>query len=237
MLVAHVDLALVGWVGGLITAVSWQVVPMFYLTEAFPKRRAQAIAWVLLGSIAAVFVAALLGLAPLVVIVAALPGALAVLVVQPLSLARMIRGRRRRRRDPTLQFWWIALGTAPLVLLSALATWLSDWAPATLLLGWLAIFGWAGATVHGMLTRIVPFLVWFHRFAALAGLAEVPPMKRLLPDEQVRVQLIAHAATLGVGVLAIALQNDVLARITGALLALTGALLGAALVAVRWRAR
>lgn len=235
-LVAHVSLALIGWVGGLITAVSWQVVPMFYLTAEFPKRRARAIGWVLFASMAAVFVAALFGSLTLV-IAAAIPGAIAVWIVQPLSLAVSIKNRRRRRRDPTLQFWWVALASAPLVLVAALATWLLPWTPSTLLLGWLAIFGWAGATVHGMLTRIVPFLTWFHRFAALAGLADVPPMKQLLPDGQVRVQLVSHVVTLAVGALAIALQQDLLARLAGGLLALTGALLGFAIVSVLWRAR
>lgn len=240
LLIAHVDLALVGWVGGLIMAVSWQVVPMFYLTAEFPPRLARALAWTLLASVVAVSLAAALDAPIAAVMFAALPGALVVWVVQPLMLARLIKHRRRRRRDPTLQFWWIALGSAPLVLAAVLYTWLGEWAPSTQLLGWLSIVGWAGATVHGMLTRIVPFLTWFHRFAAMAGrpeAAEVPPMKRLLPDEQVRVQLGAHALTLATGAAAIALRHDLLSRATGVLLASTGVLLGAALISVLWRAR
>lgn len=237
LLVAHVILALVGWVGGLMAAVSWQVVPMFYITEAFPPRRAQAIAWTLLVSMLAVFVSALVGAPVTWVVLAALPGALAIFVVQPLSLARLILSRRRRRRDPTLTFWWIALCCAPLVLLSGLVTWRFEWAPSTMLFGWIAIFGWAGATVHGMLTRIVPFLVWFHRFAALAGIADVPPMKRLLPDEQVRVGLVLHALTLLVGALALSIGGEVPVRATGVLLAATGVIVGAAGISVLRRAR
>ena len=33
---AHLCIALVGWVGGLIAAVSWQVLPMFYLAPHAP---------------------------------------------------------------------------------------------------------------------------------------------------------------------------------------------------------
>lgn len=236
LLVAHVDLALVGWVGGLVTAVSWRVVPMFYLTAELPPRRARALAWVLGASVALVFAAALAGAGPRWVIAAALPGAIVVLGVQPLALASLLRARRRRRRDPSLQFWWLSIGAAPAVLSVAVAAWLTDVGRASVLLGWLAIFGWAGAAVHGMLSRIVPFLVWLDRFAKVAGLAEVPPMKRLLPDERVRVQLLAHGATLGLGALAIATGSDLLARATGVLLATTGALLGTSLVGVLRRA-
>lgn len=234
LLVAHVDLALVGWVGGLITAVSWQVVPMFYLTEAFPKRRAYGIAIGVGVSAAAVTLAALAGAAVTWIVIAALPGAIAVLLVEPWTLARMIPRRKRRRWDPTLQFWWSAIVAAPLVLLAALATWLTDEPRATLVFGWLALWGWGAATVHGMLTRIVPFLAWFHRFAKGQ---DVPPMKRLLPDEHVRVQLFAHVITTVVGLVAIVSRVDLLARATGACMAITGVLLGNALLGVRRRAR
>ncbi|MBI2389820.1 MAG: hypothetical protein HYV09_09530 [Deltaproteobacteria bacterium] len=112
LLVAHVDLALVGWVGGLISAVSWQVVPMFYLTEAFPRRRAYAIAIAVGVSALAVTVAALAAASVTWIVVAALPGAIAVLLVEPFTLARMIPRRKRRRSDPTLQFWWSAIARA-----------------------------------------------------------------------------------------------------------------------------
>lgn len=236
LLVAHVDLALVGWVGGLLTAVSSHVVPMFYLTAPFPPRRARARDLALGASLAAVLALALAGAGLRWIVLAALPGALVVWVVQPLSLAALIRRRKRRRRDPTLWFWWLSIGSAGLVVVLALVVWLTDVPRASLLFGWLAIFGWAGAAVHGMLARIVPFLVWLARFSALVGKVDVPPMKRLLPDEAVQRQFLAHAAAVSLGALAIATRSDLLARATGALLAVTGALLGAAIAGVLRRA-
>jgi hypothetical protein len=171
------------------------------------------------------------------VIAAGLPGAIAVWVVQPASIASLIRDRRRKRGDPSLSFWWLSIACAPIVLVLALATWLTDYGPATMLFGWFAIFGWAGAAIHGMLTRIVPFLVWFHRFASVVGLAEVPPMKRLLPDERARRQLFAHVATLVVGAVAIVTRVDLVARATGVLLAITGTLLTVSIVGVLYRGR
>lgn len=45
---------------------------------------------------------------------------------------------------------------------------------------WVAIWGWAGLIMQGMLSRIVPFLVWFHRFSARVGLEPVPSMRSML---------------------------------------------------------
>ncbi len=236
-LAMHIALGLVGWVGGLTMAVAWQVVPMFYLTQPFLPRLTRPLALLVPLAVLLAAVLALLHLPLWAVLLAALPAALAIWLVHPLMLGRLLLQRRRRRRDPTLQFWWLALACAPLTLLAALAAWLTDWQPAPLLFAWLAIIGWAGAMVHGMLTRIVPFLVWFHRFAAVAGLADVPPMKQLLTDRQVTWNLRVHAATLASGVLAIATGMDGLARVTGLLLMATGALLAAALLGTVLRAR
>lgn len=236
-LTVHIALALLGWIGGLTMAVSWQVVPMFYLTQPFPPRLTRVLALALPGSALLVALAGLADLPLPQVLLTALPAALVIWLLQPAVLAHQIRGRRRRRSDPTLQFWWLGLACAPLVLLAAVLTWTTDWPPAPLLFGWLALVGWAGATIHGMLTRIAPFLVWFHAFSTRDSRTDVPPMRRLLPDKQVRWNLGLHALTLVCGVGAIASGNDAAARVTGVLLTVTGVLLGAALLGTVRRAR
>ncbi len=236
-LTVHVALGLIGWVGGLTTAVAWQIVPMFYLAPPLSPRLARLLASLAPGS--ALLTAALaLGGSPLLwVLLAALPGAVGVWLVQPVLLAWHIAHRRRRRRDPTLQFWWLALGCAPLTLLTAVLAVATDWPPAPVLFGWLAVVGWGGALVHGVLLRIVPFLVWFHAFTHAAGQRDVPPMKRLLPDAQAAWNLRAHAAAVLSGAVAIGCGGDWLARAAGGLLAVVGLLLGAALASTLWRAR
>jgi hypothetical protein len=236
-LVTHVALGLVGWVGGLTMAVSWQVVPMFYLTQPFPQRVARGLALLVPASVLVATALALAGAELTPVLLAATPAAIVIWLVQPILLAKLIQQRRRRRSDPSLQFWLLGLACAPLCLLLAVLTWTTDWQVAPLLFGWLAIFGWAGAIVHGMLTRILPFLTWFHRIAQVHDMTLVPPMKQLLPDWQARWNLRAHGATLLLGALAIVSRLDVLARLTGGLLAVTGVLVAAALVGTLVRGR
>ncbi|MCH2288108.1 MAG: hypothetical protein MK481_11730 [SAR324 cluster bacterium] len=40
-----------------------------------------------------------------------------------------------------------------------------------------------------MLYKIVPFLIWFHRFSTLVGKVKVPLLKDVLPEKRTKSQL------------------------------------------------
>lgn len=190
----HLMLALTGWVGGLLAAVSWQVVPMFYLTDE-PDRRG------ILPLLAFGLLAPLLALMSVSPLPAQIAGAVAVWLIHPIATLRTLAARKRRLADGSLHFWRVGMGVAPLVLVAAAWARFGDDPRAPLLFAWLAIWGWAGMIVHGMLSRIVPFLVWFHRFSSLVGRQPVPPMRQLWPERRIRVGLGLHVGTLIAGVL------------------------------------
>ena len=222
-LIAHVGLGLVGWVGGLIVPVSWQVVPMFYLTEPFPRwSRLFALVAAALSTVS-VLVAVFVGAPPLALALALVPGAASVWLVHPVVTASLILRRRRRRVGESVRFWLAALAVAPLTFVAAVLAFFLDDPRFVVLFGWLALVGWSTVIVHGMLTRIVPFLVWFHRYSRAEDLASAPSMRELLPDRRARVGLVLHLATLVVGALAILTGAAPLGALAGALLAATGA--------------
>lgn len=233
-LTTHVAVALIGWVGGLITSVSWQVVPMFYLTPAFPPWTQRLTVWAAGFTTVATPVAAWLAPSPWA-IWAALPGAAAVWIFQPTVCARQLARRRRKRGDASLTFWRSGLAIAPVVFVVGLVAVTSHDPRWPILFGWLAVWGWAGLIVHGMLTRIAPFLIWFHRFSALAGLAPVPPMRKLLPDTRGRLGWALHLAAVVIGAAAIVTGWWPLARLAGVALIGAGVVLGYALFrALSW---
>ena len=220
------------WVGGLITAVSWQVIPMFYLTDPLPGWSQRVTLLAVLVSLVAPLVALGFGLGFVGVTWGLLPGALAVWLLHPAVALRALSRRRRRRPDASLWFWRAGLGCAPATLVAAVAATAFDDPRAPVLFGWLAVWGWAGLIVHGMLGRITPFLVWFHRFADHIGYKKVPPMRRLLPDRWVRVAFAAHLGAVIAGAVAILVQWGPLVRVTGVALVGVGLVLLAALVRV-----
>lgn len=222
----HLGVALLGWVGGLIMAVSWQVIPMFYLArESLPVRFKWGIQILgFVGALLPFFVLGIprsgaLGAAPQAALatasVALTPAILAVWVLHPAATAWGLRGRRRKRVDGSLLFWKAGLSLAPFCALAAIAAFTFESPKWSLLLGWLAIWGWAAMIIHGMLSRIVPFLVWLHRFAPMIGKVPVPSVKKLLPDRWTRIGFWLHLATVVLGVAAIFSASDLLCRATG----------------------
>lgn len=232
-LAAHIAIGLLGWVGALIVSVSWQVLPMFYLAPELPRWSRLLTLVTLALALVGAPVAALIGGPPLWALAAVTPLALMLWLVHPLLVALALRARRRKRADGSIRFWWAGIACAPLLLpLAAMANFGSDprWALA---FGWLALFGWAGLIVHGMLTRIVAFLIWFHRFAPLVGRVPTPSMRQIYPDLLIKFELGLHLSTLGFGLLTIAMPEMLaLPYLTALCLILTGLVLLIAL----WRA-
>jgi hypothetical protein len=240
----HLTLALLGWVGGLIVAVSWQVLPMFYLVKPARRITMKALLAALLIGLVLPFAAFMIGASDDAVLsatewaaVASLPAALAIWFVHPLLTLRSIAQRRRRRSDASLLFWRAGLTFAVLLLpLAVLSCFLIDprW---QILFGWIAIWGWAGMIMHGMLIRIVPFLVWFHRITPLIGELRVPSIRQLLSQGQIRIGYSLHLISIVLGAATIVTQVDMLAQLTGAMVAATGISLGSSLLHVLGKGR
>ena len=229
--VGHLGLGLAVWIGGLLVAVSWQVLPMFYLAEEIDPSYRVAVTACAGLSLLAVPIALMLGTSASVV-GALLPATLAAWVAHPALVAPSLRRRRRKRRDESLTAWFAALACAPLTALLGLAALTLPsprWDVAFLLV---AVWGWAGFAIHGMLCRIVPFLVWFHRLSPHVGILPVPSMRKLLPQDRIRRGLIAHGTTLALALAAVMTGVDGIARLAGLGFVVTAAALGSSLVSV-----
>ena len=235
----HLTLALLGWVGGLIMSVSWQVIPMFYLAPAMSKTTKRWLFGMLMLGLILPFTALFANIETTdwlspgkIAAISALPAALVIWVLHPALVLKGIINRKRRRSDASLLFWKAGLGMAFLIIpIAATALLLPDprW---QVLFGWVAIWGWAGMIMHGMLSRIVPFLVWFHRFSARVGLEPVPSMRGLLSQRRIQVGFMLHVSSVVLGTIAILFQMNLLAQFTGLVLIATAISLGNMLVHV-----
>jgi hypothetical protein len=231
-LAAHLGLALLGWVGGLITAVSWQVLPMFYLAKQTHRILTKSIRFLLIIGITSLGLSLLIGKissAQLLDVVFGTLGlvslALAVWVIAPAATLYALAHRRRKRTELSLRTWQMASCFAVLALATALISLGSHDNRWALQFGWIAIWGWAALLMHGMLLRIVPFLVWFHRFSPLVGKVRTPSMKKLLPKNSSTAAIVFHVVTLVLASMAIWTGSDIIARVTGLSLLTTAVLM------------
>ncbi|MBF0588979.1 MAG: hypothetical protein HQL53_07625 [Magnetococcales bacterium] len=198
----HLIWALFGWVGVLLIGVSFQVLPMFYVMPEFPPTEARrvlggmALSLILLP--ASLFLTETYGL--WVFIPGAAPG-IAALILLTRTFQPLFAERKRAFSDPTMQFWMVGLTGAALGTL-LLPFWpLVDDLSLRYLFAILFLIGGVSSVMIGMLYKIVPFLVWFHRFSRLAGLVAVPMMDDLLPEKRIAFHPLLH----GVAVLMLCL--------------------------------
>lgn len=186
MISAHAHLAGVGWVSMMILGVGYKLIPMFSLGELGDERIARWQFWLINLGLVGLFVSLLVG-SRLV-----LPFALAIAGAIGLFLCKMIavlRGSRRPKLDWGL--WHAVSALIYLVLASLVGLWLASgrgpdgsWA-SHVAFGYtvLALLGWMSVMIVGMTYKILPFLVWHHRYSDVVGLRPVPTATEFVGED------------------------------------------------------
>jgi hypothetical protein len=189
----HMAWGFVGWIGILIMAVAWQVVPMFQITPPYPVwlRRA-TVPSVLVLLLAKTALAGLSGKEIAAGIETAVDLMIAVgLACFAWTTLKIQSAARRRVRDSHRGFWRLAMVN----LLAVCVLWMAAEATGDPLFDMLAaavfLLGFAMAVVTGMLIKIVSFLIWLHLQAANDGLImsgqpgfTVPTMQAVIASRQ-----------------------------------------------------
>ncbi len=192
----HAAWALFGWIGLLVIGISFQVIPIFQVTERYPDLITR-------------WLAPILFIILLVLSYALIQHQAWQWAVVPISgfalyawvSLKLLHHRKRPKADTTTVFWRCAFSC----LILALPMWLilvSGFLPSLhnqfkVILGALALFGFAWSAINGMLYTILPFLFWFNaqRNAPIV-IRALPRVSRYLPDEKARPQFYAHCAAL-----------------------------------------
>lgn len=196
----HLAWGLIGWVSVLVMGVAYQVVPMFQLTPHYPAWVRRGLAPTLFGALIAWSLSTLTAPLTTAFVVIAGGGAIIIaggLIAFALTTWRLQWRRRRHLPDITTRFWQLAMGCLTLSValgLTAETGAVTD-PRLTLLLGVWMIVGFASSVVHGMLYKIVPFLVWMHLQARQIRYT-LPNMKEILPDTHTMPHLWLHGAAL-----------------------------------------
>lgn len=178
---SHYSLGLIGWIGALIIAVSFQVVEMFYVTAPYRtwyKRNAfRIIALSLLAKIVWLFLAL-----PYIWI---FDGGLAVLLTWFVIITlRRLQLRKRRVSDVSIWFW----GAGIALLQASLITHIGYLGSGSTLLESIALIAFtlfAFSIIVGMMGKIVPFLVWFH--LSSQGYMDAPIMSNVIPRSRLKI--------------------------------------------------
>jgi hypothetical protein len=205
-LAAHAHLGLVGWLGLTIMGVSYQLVPMFNVANRVKPRLAMP---ALFATCAALAVFAL--------VMSFDPGrdvrvglALA-LMLGPLLWAidqvRLLAGRAKRQMDihgraTTVSLLFLGLT----VVLGAGVAWGTPFGTENQPARWplayaiAGVSGWAGTAILANSYKIVPFLVWYHRYRPLMGREPVPVIQDIYSERLAMSVLVLHTVATSIAV-------------------------------------
>ncbi|GAB4333876.1 MAG: hypothetical protein Kow0010_20590 [Dehalococcoidia bacterium] len=223
---AHAHLGLVGWLGVTLMGVSYQLVPMFNVIN----RRKPAVPRLALGAViagVAAFVTANLLALPGWAIAGSGSVILAGIGAWAVDQWLLLGARSRRKMDiqgrasyVSLGFLAVAGGLAAIALGRAF---LGEPLLPRLLLAYGATgtLGWMGVALIGNSYKILPFLIWYHRYRELAGREPVPLVGELYSERAAHAVVGVHSTAVVLLLAGLLTESDLLTRGAAVLLILS----------------
>jgi hypothetical protein len=206
----HASWGLVGWVVALTATVSFQVVPMFQGTAAYPRSLEEGMPVLLFGLLFAWSAATVLGVPAGRLAAEVCVGAL--LLKYAFTTLQFFR-KRKRKADIGTYYWVLAMGSLALASVVYFLPLEPD--RRALLAGVLVMAGFGMSAINGMLYKIVPFLVWYHlQSDSRLARGRVPGVKAIVDEARALRQWRWHVVALGL-LLASPLAPSILARPAG----------------------
>lgn len=221
LLAIHVHVALVGWVMLVMVGVGQRLIPMFMLSHGADERPARAA--VTLLSTGCILLSLSRG--------AALRAGSAVVIgcgviAWFVQVAAFYRHRKKRELDGGMRLAMTGVGGIACALLMAPLALTRGWGSAHLLGSYVFALVVGGITlfIAGHYFKIVPFLVWFHRYGSKVGKGTVPRVADLYSARAVHAALGLFVLGVVTTALGIASATAVAVR-AGALVLFAGVLI------------
>ncbi len=187
----HLSWGLLGWLGIVLFAILFQLLPVFYITSTIAEWVTR---WIPPLMFALLLTLSLAGPANpqtgriALVLLAVIASLLA------FAALRLLQGRKRTLVDATLRFLYTGLLSVPV----AAGAWLAGADAVTV--GLLLLGGVCLTLPIGMFYKIVPFLCWFHlqslQMAQGRSVGRIPSMKDFISERQARYHYYLHLVSL-----------------------------------------
>jgi hypothetical protein len=197
MLKAHVYAVLGGYVVLTIIGFSLILIPMFSLAHGFDEDHINRAFRLVISGVAVVFFGALLGMEMLMWLgyLITLAGVL-FYMMQIYIIAKLTVRKEWDIWAKSMVFAFGMLGFSIVVGLVAFLTGKESLLHAAV---WFLAVGFISSMITGHLYKIVPFLVWFERFAPLVGKEKVPMLHEMYPKKSASMMFWFTAAGVVIG--------------------------------------
>ena len=166
----HIAFMLFGWVFILVISVSYKIIPMFFVAKEFPlflQKRLYFIQFILL----ILFIYAQMQENIFLLNIIKVLLSFSIILFALLSI-KILRQRKRARKDVSIQLWYFSMANALLSSLLFIADTLFH-INISLYIGFFVLFGTIYPLINAMLYKIIPFLTWFHLSSNMVFEAEM----------------------------------------------------------------
>ena len=180
----HAHLGLVGWVSMVIMGVALKLLPMFAIAHDFPQKPAWFSFWLVNFGLLGAMVEKTFGetkiLYPFYGLLLA-----AGLILYIVQIILILKIRLRKALDVAMKHAIVSFAFLFIAaVLGIVALFLPSTSPhaASLALayGFVAIVGFISSLIVGEMYKVVPFLVWYHKYSSSAGIDRVPMLSEMI---------------------------------------------------------
>ena len=185
----HYNFIFFGFVFTLIVAITFQVVPMFWVASAFSDKSQRVIIFTIVGLLVFFTINQFLQLGFDIIYKIAM---IIISLYFAIITIKKLKNRKRKLQDFTVNFFL----TSIISLILALVYWLMmeflelSFIPLGVLFG----IGFIISLMNGMLYKIIPFLSWFH--LSSRGVFDMPTMRDMIPQKMQAIQFKIHIVSL-----------------------------------------
>lgn len=199
----HIAWATIGWITMMVISVSYQVIPMFQVTNEYPALYRQYLALFIIfslvnWSLVKYFYFDLGAYAePLILF---FTGLIILLILSFVVITIRLQFQRKKRlADASIYFWLTGLFNLMLCLLAFIVSEVLHY-DLSILIAILFFTGFIISVINGMLYKIVPFLVWLHlnknMMLSSGGRRKVPTMNEVINTRKSFRQFYLHLTAL-----------------------------------------
>lgn len=224
----HAITAFVGWVSLVVMGVSFKLIPMFTLSHGYKLTLAKwSFVLINIGLLGINWIMHYpdTGFYNLIFGVLIFAG----IILYLIQILIIFKKRIRKKLDIGLKFSafaFIMMGFSSLLNFSFLFFNYESIKNLTLLYGFTVLVGYVSFLIVGQMYKIVPFLVWYHKYSSKVGLQQVPMLKDMFNEKLAEIQFYLMIAGLVLLVPSLMIEIEILVFISFLLFALSSFIFG-----------
>ena len=181
----HAHVAFIGWVSMVVMGVAYKLIPMFTLSHGYSMKYANWAFWLI--NIALLGINTIFHYEDTTFLYYIFTPMIALgILLFLIQVFIIFKKRVRKKLDTGLKYSsyaFLMLGLTTVLGIFIAFVDYQNILNLTLIYGYMIIFGYLSMLIVGQMYKIVPFLVWYHKYSSKVGIEKVPMLKEMFNEK------------------------------------------------------